>query len=97
MNIVKDIANLVEHVVKKSITVGITYIVANNGLNVIFGYVFGVNAVSSIEVKLLLLGTALAITQKAIVPIIEEAIANIQEKKVGAKEIEESKFNILPL
>jgi hypothetical protein len=93
MNIVGDVIELVKHTVAKSVTVGITYIVANNGLQVVFGYLFGPQAVSLLEVKLLLLGTALAITQKAIVPIIEEAIAEIQKKKVTA--VKDSKFTII--
>ena len=92
MDIVEDIVEAVKHIVCKSITVGITYIVSNNGLQVIFGSVFGPEAANLLEVKLLLLGTALAITQKAIVPIIEDAIAELQKKKVTA--VKDSKFVI---
>jgi hypothetical protein len=95
MNMSESILNFLDHAVKKSVTVGLTYIVANDGLNVIFGYFFGQPAVNLIEVKLLLLGTALAITQNGIVPVIEGAISAIKGEKTTEAEIEESKFNIL--
>jgi hypothetical protein len=92
MDILGDIWNFIDHAVKKSITVGLTYIVANNGLNVIFAYVFGQPTVDLVEVRLLLLGTALAITQNGIVPIIEEAISGLRGEK--STKATESHFNL---
>jgi hypothetical protein len=83
----------IKQIVGKSITVGATYIIANNGLNTVIGFFLGSGAVSPIEMKLLIIGASYAVWSQAIVPIVDELYAKLQPKQTaGARKKTTGKY-----
>ncbi|MHA1827054.1 MAG: hypothetical protein ACTSX6_00250 [Candidatus Heimdallarchaeaceae archaeon] len=74
----------IKHIIAKCITVGATYIIANNGVNVLFSYLFNPTEPMPVEVRLLILGASYVMWKEGVIPVIDDIYNELKGKKVAA-------------